>query len=63
MTPTPDQLRQQRVNLLSEANDIEAQVQHLRTEANKIEGVLIYLNQKFEESQEESAPEADEEQV
>lgn len=55
MQPTIEQLSQQRASLLTEASDLETRASQLRTDATKIEGVMLYLNQQAAEQPEPNA--------
>ena len=46
MEPTIEQLSKQHATIISEVNTLESRIAQLRTDATRIEGVVIYLNQQ-----------------
>jgi prefoldin subunit 5 len=54
MEPTIEQLSQQHAAITTEANNLESRITQLRTDATRVEGVIIYLNQQAEAKAKES---------
>lgn len=51
MEPTIEQLSKQHATIINEVNTLESRVVQLRTDATRIEGVVMYLNQQAQASQ------------
>ena len=62
MNPETEKFTAQRATLLNELSEINSRAQVLTTDINRIEGILIYLNQK-DGSEAESVGEPEEELV
>ena len=56
MEPTIEQLSKQHATIINEVNTLESRVTQLRTDATRIEGVVMYLNQQAQASQASAAP-------
>jgi|TARA_R110000782_G_C14556048_1_gene385597 prefoldin subunit 5 len=48
MEPTIEQLSKQHATIITEVNTLESRIAQLRTDATRIEGVVMYLNQQAE---------------
>lgn len=56
MEPTIEQLSKQHATIINEVNTLESRVVQLRTDATRIEGVVMYLNQQAQASEASAAP-------
>ena len=57
MNPEIEKFRQQRSNLLNEVSELATRADSLKADINRVEGVLIYLDQKGQaEAEDEDGP-------